>query len=128
MTRKKGHLRSKYALYILTDKHICRRKEPLGSKYALRILTSKHICRNNSRDHLVDSDWVHMFIHVIEHLNNTDSPIKKSQQKQFLLRLYPSMTRVDTPKNWNFFFSVSNSEHRRGKTVKAKRKSEGSFD
>ena len=57
-----------------------RKKELLSSKYALHIFTDKHICRNNFRDHLVDSDWVHMFTHVTEHLNNTDSPIKKSTE------------------------------------------------
>ena len=35
---------------------------------------------NNSRDHLVDFDWQHMFTYVTEHLNNFDSPIRKSTE------------------------------------------------
>ena len=127
MTRKKELLRSKYALYILTDKHICRRKEPLSSKYALRILTSKHICRNNSRDHLVDSDWVHMFTHVTEHLNNTALPIKKSTEAISYATVSKYARQELTHRKFEKFLSLD-SGHRRGNTVKAKRKSEGSFD
>ena len=35
---------------------------------------------NNSRDHLVDFDWQHMFKRVKKRLNSFDSPIKKSTE------------------------------------------------
>ena len=38
---------------------------------------------NNSRDHLVDFDWQHMFQRVNKHWNSFDSPIKKSTEAIF---------------------------------------------
>ena len=78
---------------------------------------------------MVDSDWVHIFIHVTVHLKNTDSPIKKSTEAisyatvSKYARHELTHQKIGEKKN-----SVSNSEHRRGKTVKAKRKPKGSFD
>jgi hypothetical protein len=57
-----------------------RKKNFKRSKYALYTLSNKHICWNNFRDHLVDFDWQHMFTYVTEHLNNPDSPIKMSTE------------------------------------------------
>ena len=38
---------------------------------------------NNSRDHLVDFDWQHMFKRVKKRLYTFDSPIKKSTEAIF---------------------------------------------
>ena len=74
---------------------------------------------------LIGSIWFHMSQNIWTILTHQS----KCQQKQFLMRLYPSTHDTSWhTKKLKKVFSVSNSEHRRGKTVKAKRKSEGSFD
>ena len=82
---------------------------------------------NNYRDHLVDFDWQHMFERVKTRLNCFDSPIKKSTEAIYYATVSKYARQELTHQKIEKFLSLD-SGHRRGNTVKAKRKSEGSFD
>ena len=68
-----------------------------------------------------------MFPYVTEHLNNPDSPIKMSTEAISYATVSKYARQELTHQKFEKFLSLD-SGHRRGNTVKAKRKSEGSFD
>ena len=63
---------------------------------------------NNSRDHLVDFDWQHMFKRVKKRLNSFDSPIKKVNRSNFFCYCVKVRTISSRhPEKLKKFFSVS---------------------
>ena len=68
-----------------------------------------------------------MVPYVTEHLNNPDSPIKMSTEAISYATVSKYARQELTHQKFEKFLSLD-SGHQRGNTVKAKRKSEGSFD